>query len=182
MSPNRRLFLIDGYSQVYRAYHGIRGLTGPDGQSTNAVFGFITMLRKLIDDEQPELIAAAFDLRGPTFRHEMADDYKANRLPMPDDLVEQIPLVHEACAALGVPIVTYQGFESDDVMGTLAVQALTPADWEAAAGIVTLGGVAACATVLAWWLRGQAPSKSVRGVWKRLPLARYERYQHLYST
>ena len=73
MSPNRRLFLIDGYSQVYRAYHGIRGLTGPDGQSTNAVFGFITMLRKLIDDEQPELIAAAFDLRGPTFR-EMADE------------------------------------------------------------------------------------------------------------
>ena len=123
MSPNRRLFLIDGYSQVYRAYHGIRGLTGPDGRSTNAVFGFITMLRKLIDDEQPELIAAAFDLRGPTFRHEMADDYKANRLPMPDDLVEQIPLVHEACTALGVPIVTYQGFEADDVMGTLAVQA-----------------------------------------------------------
>ena len=123
MSPNRRLFLIDGSSQMYRAYHGIRGLTGPDGRSTNAVFGFITMLRKLIADEQPELIAAAFDLRGPTFRHELAVDYKANRKPMPDDLAEQIPLVHEACAAFGVPIVTHQGFEADDVMGTLAVQA-----------------------------------------------------------
>ena len=123
--PSRpRLFLVDGNSQMYRAYHAIRGLTGPDGRSTNAVFGFITMLRKLVADQAPELIAAAFDLKGPTFRHELAADYKANRRPMPDDLVEQVPRVHEACAALGVPIVTRAGFEADDVIGSLAARAV----------------------------------------------------------
>ena len=124
MSSRPRLFLVDGNSQMYRAYHAIRGLTGPDGRSTNAVFGFITMLRKLMADQAPELIAAAFDLKGPTFRHELAADYKANRRPMPDDLVEQVPRVHEACAALGVPIVTREGFEADDVIGSLAARAV----------------------------------------------------------
>ena len=119
-----RLFLIDGSSQMYRAYHAIRALTGPDGHSTNAVFGFITMLRKLITDHQPELVAAAFDLPGPTFRSELAHDYKANRAPMPPDLVEQVPWVHEACEALGVPVLTSQTYEADDVIGTLARQAV----------------------------------------------------------
>src|SRR5687768_3877368 len=118
-----RLFLIDGSSQMYRAYHAIRGLTGPDGRSTNAVYGFSTMLRKLITDHAPEYIAASFDLAGPTFRDSLAADYKANRTPMPGDLVEQVPLVREACEALGVPVLTYEGFEADDVIGTLAVQA-----------------------------------------------------------
>ena len=120
-----RLFLIDGSSQMYRAYHAIRGLTGPDGRSTNAVYGFITMLRKLIADHQPELIAAAFDLAGPTFRSELADDYKANRAPMPPDLVEQVPWVHEACEAIGVPVLTSETYEADDVIGTLALQAVS---------------------------------------------------------
>ena len=124
MSSATRLFLIDGNNQMYRAYHAIHGLTGPDGRSTNAVYGFITMLRKLIDDQQPDLVAAAFDLKGPTFRHELSTDYKANRRPMPDDLLEQVPWVHEACAALGVPIVTHQGVEADDVIGTLAARAI----------------------------------------------------------
>ena len=118
-----RLFLIDGSSQMYRAYHAIRGLTGPDGKSTNAVYGFVTMLRKLIADHSPELLAAAFDLRGPTFRTELAADYKANRAPMPPDLVEQVPWVHQACQALGVPVLTSETFEADDVIGTLASQA-----------------------------------------------------------
>ena len=78
-----RLFLIDGSSQMYRAYHAIRGLTGPHGKSTNAVYGFTTMLRKLIADHRPELIAASFDLAGPTFRDALSADYKANRSPMP---------------------------------------------------------------------------------------------------
>ena len=124
MSQRPRLFLIDGNSQMYRAYHAIRGLTGPEGQSTNAVYGFITMLRKLVDDHQPELLAAAFDLKGPTFRHELSEDYKANRRPMPDDLVEQVPWVHDACAALGVPVVTQAGVEADDVLGSLALRAV----------------------------------------------------------
>ena len=84
-----RLFLIDGSSQMYRAYHAIRGLTGPDGKSTNAVYGFVTMLRKLINDHQPQYIAASFDLAGPTFRDDIVTDYKANRAPMPGDLAEQ---------------------------------------------------------------------------------------------
>ena len=124
MSARPRLFLIDGNSQMYRAYHAIHGLTGPDGRSTNAVYGFITMLRKLVSEHEPELLAAAFDLKGPTFRHELAHDYKANRRPMPVDLVEQVPWVHEACVALGVPILTRQGFEADDVIGSLATRAV----------------------------------------------------------
>jgi len=119
-----RLYLIDGSSQMYRAYHAIRGLTGPDGRSTNAVYGFVTMLRKLLADHRPEYIAASFDLAGPTFRKAMAADYKANRAPMPPDLAEQIPWVHEACEALGVPIVTVEAFEADDVIGTLARHAV----------------------------------------------------------
>jgi len=124
MASKPRLFLIDGNNQMYRAYHAIHGLTGPDGRSTNAVYGFITMLRKLITDQQPDLMAAAFDLKGPTFRHELSADYKATRRPMPDDLVEQVPWVHEACEALGVPTVTHVGFEADDVIGTLTGQAV----------------------------------------------------------
>ena len=121
--PKPTLYLIDGSSQMYRAYHAIRGLTGPDGRSTNAVYGFVTMLRKLLNDHKPQCIAAAFDLPGPTFRSELAANYKANRAPMPSDLAEQIPLVHAACEALGVPVLTYPGFEADDVIGTLAVRA-----------------------------------------------------------
>ena len=116
------LFLIDGSNQMYRAYHAIRGLTGPDGRSTNAIYGFVTMLRKLIADHNPQCIAASFDLAGPTFRSEMRDDYKANRAPMPSDLVEQIAFVHEACESLGVQVLTFAGFEADDVIGTLAVR------------------------------------------------------------
>ena len=118
-----RLFLIDGSSQMYRAYHAIRGLTGPDGRSTNAVYGFATMLRKLIADQSPEYIAASFDLPGRTFRDDLSAEYKANRAPMPSDLAEQVPLVHEACEALGVPVLTSDRFEADDVIGTLAAQA-----------------------------------------------------------
>src|SRR3954464_38047 len=122
MTPPR-LYLIDGSSQMYRAYHAIRGLTGPDGNSTNAVYGFVTMLRKLINDHQPQYIAASFDLAGPTFRDEIVTDYKANRAPMPGDLAQQIPWVHEACEAMGVPILTSRREGADDVIGTRATKA-----------------------------------------------------------
>jgi DNA polymerase-1 len=123
MATGPTLFLIDGSNQMYRAYHAIRGLTRSDGKSTNATYGFITMLRKLLADHQPQYILASFDLRGPTFRSEVSADYKANRSPMPGDLVEQVPWVHEACEAMGVPILTSEGFEADDVIGTLASKA-----------------------------------------------------------
>ena len=123
--PRPTLFLIDGSSQMYRAYHAFRGkgLSNQEGQATHAVYLFVTMLRKLIADHQPAYIAASFDLAGPTFRDELVSDYKANRAAMPDDLAEQIPSVHEACEALGVPIVTASGFEADDVIGTMATRA-----------------------------------------------------------
>jgi DNA polymerase-1 len=125
MPTSKRLFLIDGSSQMYRAYHAMRGsgLTGPGGHSTHAVYIFVTMLRKLMQDHHPEYIAASFDLAGPTFRDDLVTDYKANRAPMPPDLAEQIPWVHEACEAMGVPILTYERFEADDVIGTLASRA-----------------------------------------------------------
>ncbi len=123
MASKSTVYLIDGSSQMYRAYHAIRGLTGPNGRSTNAVYGFVTMLRKLIADHRPTYIAASFDLAGPTFRSELATDYKANRAPMPPDLAEQIPFVHRACRALGVPLVNFEGVEADDVIGTIAERA-----------------------------------------------------------
>src|SRR6266849_1279479 len=129
MSGKAALYLIDGSSQMYRAYHApIRTAEGTllrnsQGRPTNAVYIFVTMLRKLLKEHQPEYIAASFDLPGRTFRDELAADYKANRAPMPDELAAQIPLVHRACEALGVPILTHERYEADDVIGTLAEKA-----------------------------------------------------------
>ena len=125
MSTSARVFLIDGSSQMYRAYHAMRGggLSGPGGKTTHAVYIFVNMLRKLIEDHQPQFIGASFDLPGRTFRDDLVADYKANRTPMPSDLAEQIPWVHEACEALGVPIITSERYEADDVIGTLAAKA-----------------------------------------------------------
>ena len=126
----RTLFLIDGSSQMYRAYHAFRGrgLSNQEGQTTHAVYVFVTMLRKLIADHRPEYMAASFDLAGPTFRDELVTDYKANRAAMPDDLAEQINWVHQACEAMGVPILTAAGYEADDVIGTVAMRARTDFD------------------------------------------------------
>jgi DNA polymerase-1 len=120
------LFLIDGSSQMYRAYHAFRGrgLSNQEGQTTHAVYVFVTMLRKLINDHHPAYLAASFDLAGRTFRDDIVTDYKANRAAMPDDLAEQINWVHQACEAMGVPIVTSPGYEADDVIGTIAAQAV----------------------------------------------------------
>jgi DNA polymerase-1 len=113
---------------MYRAYHAqIRTgegtlLRNAGGIPTNAVYIFVNMLRKLIKEQAPAYIAASFDLPGRTFRDDLAADYKANRAPMPDDLASQIPLVHQACEALGVPIVNYEGYEADDVVGTMAMR------------------------------------------------------------
>jgi DNA polymerase-1 len=128
--PMPRIYLIDGSSQMYRAFHApVRTAEGgflrnAQGRPTNAVYIFVTMLRKLMNEHHPEYIAASFDLPGRTFRDELAADYKANRAPMPGELAEQIPMVHQACEALGVPILTSERYEADDVIGTLAVQAV----------------------------------------------------------
>jgi len=119
------LFLIDGSSQMYRAYHAFRGkaLSNQEGQTTHAVLVFVSMLRNLIAQHHPDHLACAFDVSGPTFRDAIVTDYKATREAMPDDLAEQIAWVHEACAGLGVPVLTAQGYEADDIIGTLARRA-----------------------------------------------------------
>ena len=123
------IYLIDGSSQMYRAFHApIRTpeggfLRNAQGHPTNAVYIFVAMLRKLLNDHKPEYVAASFDLPGRTFRDDLAADYKANRAPMPDELAEQIPMVHAACEALGVRILNSERYEADDVIGTLTVKA-----------------------------------------------------------
>src|SRR6476620_11128195 len=120
------LFLIDGSSQMYRAYHAFRGrgLSNQEGHTTHAVYVFVTMLRKLTAAHHPTYLAASFDLAGPTFRDDIVSDYKATRSAMPDDLAEQIAWVHDACEAMGVPIITAAGYEADDVIGTVAMRAV----------------------------------------------------------
>ena len=117
------LYLIDGSAYIYRAYHAVRGLSNSTGLPTNATYGFTRMLIKLIADRRPSHVAMFFDAKGPTFRHERYTEYKANRPPMPDDLVSQLPWIHKVTDAFNIPIFEQQGYEADDLIGTLARQA-----------------------------------------------------------
>ncbi len=119
----KRLFLIDGHAHCYKAFYGIPHLTSPDGRPTNAVYGFTGMLMKLLKKQKPDYIAAVFDSPGPTFRHEQYAEYKAQRKPMPDDLRPQIDLIKQVVEAANVTLVALQGYEADDIIGTLAKQA-----------------------------------------------------------
>ena len=116
----KKFFLVDGHSHLYRAFFAVRGLSTTDGRPTNAVFGFTSMLRKLIDSYQPDYLAVAFDMPGPTFRHEMYADYKAKRQAPPDELIEQIPMVHRLLEGMRIAVLTKQGYEADDILGALA--------------------------------------------------------------
>ncbi len=122
MSGKKRVMLIDGHALAYRAYHAIPPLTNASGEPTNATFGFANMLLKAIQDHTPDCVITAFDV-GLTFRHEAYDDYKATRPPTPDDLRVQVERIKELLAAMGIPIYTKEGYEADDVLGTLAHQA-----------------------------------------------------------
>ncbi|MGH9381745.1 MAG: DNA polymerase I [Thermoanaerobaculia bacterium] len=124
MSSQRpRLFLVDGFSNIFRAYFAIRGLTNSQGVPTNATYGFLQMLRKLLRDEEPELIGVAWDLGEPTVRSERYAAYKAHRPEMPEDLRPQLPWVRRTLEALRIPILEYEGYEADDVLGTLSRKA-----------------------------------------------------------
>ena len=116
------LFLIDGSNYVYRAYYAIRELSNSKGFPTNAIYGFTTMLLKLLRDWKPEYIAVVFDLKGPTFRHEAFDAYKATRRPTPDDLILQIPYIKDIIRGFSIPVLERQGLEADDIIGTLAIK------------------------------------------------------------
>ena len=119
----KKLYLLDGTSNIFRAFYAIRKLTSPAHKPTNATFGFTQMVRKLLQDEKPEYLAAVFDRPEPTHRHKVFPQYKANRLAPPEDLVAQIPDVKRVCRVLGVPTVEVPGFEADDLIGTLALKA-----------------------------------------------------------
>ena len=120
MKKEKTIYLIDGTAYIHRAYHAIRGLSNSKGLPTNATFGFTRMLLKLIEDHNPRYAGMFFDARGPTFRHEMFTEYKANRPPMPDDMAVQIPYIKEITAAFQFPIIEMEGFEADDLIGTYA--------------------------------------------------------------
>jgi len=119
----QRLVLIDGYSNIFRAFYAIRNLSNAKGEPTNAVYGFVQMLRKLLRDENPELVGVALDVSGPTIRDEKYEEYKANRAPMPEDLRPQIPWIRQAIEAHNIPILEMERYEADDVLGTLAKKA-----------------------------------------------------------
>src|SRR5688572_13576286 len=122
-SPRPRLFLIDGFSNIFRAFYAIRSLSSSKGEPTNAVYGFVTMLRKLLREERPELLGVALDVGEKTFRSERFVDYKATRAPMPPDLPSQIARVREVLAAYRIPVLEAAKYEADDVLGTLALKA-----------------------------------------------------------
>src|SRR2546423_2321078 len=126
--PADRVFLIDSMSHIFRAFFAplqnrAAPLMNSKGQVTQAVYIFTNMLRKLLQDEQPKYIAAIFESKEKTFRHESFSDYKANRAQMPDDLASQMPYIKRLCEAYNIPMISVSSFEADDVIGTLALQA-----------------------------------------------------------
>ncbi len=114
-----KLILIDGNSLLNRAFYAMTVFSTQDGQPTNGIFGFIKLLFKIISDEKPRYLAVAFDVHAPTFRHKMYDGYKATRKPMPDELVRQVPVLKELLSAMKICMVEREGYEADDVIGTL---------------------------------------------------------------
>ena len=116
----KKLVLIDGNSLINRAFYATPPLSDKSGRPTNAVFGFVNMLIKMIGDISPEYIVVAFDVHAPTFRHNMYDGYKATRKPMPEDLRPQIPLLKEVLSTMGIKTYEQAGIEADDIIGTLS--------------------------------------------------------------
>ncbi len=114
-----KLLILDGNSVINRAYFGVKPLTTREGLYTHAIFGFLNILEKVEREEQPDAVCVAFDLHGPTFRHEMYDGYKATRHPMPEELAMQMPVMKQVLTAMNIPIYQCQGWEADDVIGTV---------------------------------------------------------------
>ena len=115
-----KIVLIDGHSILNRAFYGVPELTNSQGLHTNAVYGFMNIMFKILEEEQPQYLAVAFDVKAPTFRHERFAEYKGTRKGMPEELHEQVPVTKELLAACGVPILELPGYEADDILGTLA--------------------------------------------------------------
>lgn len=120
---SEKLLLIDGHSILNRAFFGLPDLTNSEGLHTNAVYGFLNMLFRIIEEETPEYLTVAFDVHAPTFRHKMFEAYKGTRKPMDPSLREQVPLMKEVLGTMGIPVITKEGYEADDIIGTLARKA-----------------------------------------------------------
>jgi len=123
MKKKPLLVLVDGSSYLYRAFHALPNLANSAGQPTGAIYGVINMVRKLLADHEPQYVGIVFDAKGKTFRHELYEDYKANRPPMPEELRSQVSYLRELIQALGVPLISIEGVEADDVIATLAKHA-----------------------------------------------------------
>ncbi|MEE0970438.1 MAG: DNA polymerase I [Clostridia bacterium] len=127
----KKLLAIDGNSILNRAYYGVRILTNAEGMPTNALFGLVNIISKQLDAFSPDYTAVAFDLKAPTFRHKMYDSYKAGRKPMPEELAVQLPYAKDVCRAMGLTVLEKEGFEADDILGTLAKMAYDDNNTEA---------------------------------------------------
>ena len=117
---SQKILLIDGHSILNRAFYGLPDLTNSEGRHTGAVYGFLNILFRILEEEKPDYLTVAFDLHAPTFRHKIYDAYKGTRKGMPEELAEQVPLMKEMLGAMGVKIVSMEGYEADDILGTLA--------------------------------------------------------------
>ncbi|HEX7572701.1 MAG TPA: 5'-3' exonuclease H3TH domain-containing protein, partial [Bacteroidota bacterium] len=125
MSKTERLFLLDGMALAYRAYYAFisRPLINSKGENTSAIYGFVTALMKILDEEKPDHIAVVFDTKEPTFRHRLFPEYKATRQKMPEDMAAQMDRLKEVVRAFNTPLLELPGFEADDIIGTLARRA-----------------------------------------------------------
>ncbi|MBM2839993.1 MAG: polymerase, partial [Bacteroidetes bacterium] len=125
MPAPERLFLLDGMALAYRAYYALitRPLINSKGVNTSAIYGFVTALMKILDDEKPEHVAVVFDTKGPTFRHRIFPAYKATRQKMPEDMASQLEKLKDVVRAFNVPSIELSGYEADDIIGTLARRA-----------------------------------------------------------
>ncbi len=119
---SEKIVLIDGHSILNRAFYGLPDLTNSEGLHTNAVYGFLNIMLRILEEEKPEYLAVAFDLSAPTFRHKMYEAYKGQRKPMPQELREQVPLIKEMLQAMDVPLMMLEGYEADDLIGTVSLQ------------------------------------------------------------
>ena len=119
---NKKSILIDGNSLVYRMFYGVREMSNSKGVPTNAIYGFVNVLVKIQNEYKPDYLAVAFDLSAPTFRHKEYEDYKGGRDKMPEDLQVQMDLLKELLGKMGIPMITKEGYEADDIIGTLSKQ------------------------------------------------------------
>ena len=124
-----KLMILDGNSIVNRAFYGVRSLSAPDGTPTNAIFGFLNILQRMLDEQRPDAVCVSFDRREPTFRHRAYDGYKAQRKGMPEELAQQMPVLKETLDAMGIRRYELAGFEADDILGTVSVKCAA-AGWE----------------------------------------------------